>query len=938
MDIRQKRIVEDNIKSLDYLKGTGIIGERKKTLADELFVFISSGGSGRAALINLKKTMKKQVEDTEFREKTMFLAVDSDWNEQDNAVSEGDLDSTEIVKLPYAGAHKLINPAYILPQIKTWVHPELWSQTGGAAADITPPPHLNGNGAGAIRQCGRLLLCQSQALFAYHQSLVRVVAKLRGKGSRRIRVFFLAGLAGGTGSGTIVDLAYLTKYFLRRLLGTAYPMVNFYGYLLLPSACGNQVDDTTTGNQNAYAALKEIDYYMTITARNEHFVMDYGTPLAVVDIETNIFDFCTLVEGVGANGVFMEDNAESARKLITDSILSVAGADQINNTCEYQLFLMDSFHSNDIIKTHERIAAQSHREWPRNANYIYNILGISSCIVPVDLLTSFVVKKVFDALFRNFRKVEDVNDERTAEFISNCGLDVEELAKGWNITSKEAVIRDVQYQVDVEFKAYGPYYVVNLLKRAVEFIENDIDDYKHKAQSNKAGFLTNPLGKNDNKWDNVIAKYEEAVKYFRKQNQNLYEVYTYVIKILRDQIEKNAGILTGVFGKSFYWTPIDLTPGNDATAAVEKYLGSFYENGGAEKLADAFIEDLCDKRDKWTQVATENGYGKFDAAGEVRDFIKSHLKGCIDTTLEKFLVITYSGEDNADLFELDDNGKEVPSKATYAAAEKLLSELNNHACAMASTSGGFLNDVNRNEYITMPKGCDWLHRAIEEKCADYSILPENIYLSTANDRVVLSRNYSGVPAWALNWTVLAETDYEIEGPNKIGIHIDQGEGSDWAELPNLYPESKWTKTEAEQRKREAKISTKIRGLMDEAKKLGMLRTNIKEPEYHDLILVREGATAAELLEKAELRDDRRYEISEVLDILVEKGVATRDKLSYTGMVMTTVEWLSEDEIKAFHYDLACQTMRMMHAKWKPLEESIATIKELKEILRPVGQV
>ena len=41
MDIRQKRIVEDNIKSLDYLKGTGIIGERKKTLADELFVFIS---------------------------------------------------------------------------------------------------------------------------------------------------------------------------------------------------------------------------------------------------------------------------------------------------------------------------------------------------------------------------------------------------------------------------------------------------------------------------------------------------------------------------------------------------------------------------------------------------------------------------------------------------------------------------------------------------------------------------------------------------------------------------------------------------------------------------------------------------------------------------------------------------------------------------------
>ena len=939
MDNQQKKRIENNIKNLDYLAGTGVIGGRKKTLADELFVFISAGGSGRAALINLKKTMKNQVEDSDFKEKTMFLAVDSDWNEQDNAVNNGDLDSTEIVKLPYVGAHKLINPDNTAPQTKKWVHPELWSHTGGAGADITPPACLNGTGAGAMRQCGRLLFCQSQAQTMYQQSLAKVITKLRGKGSRKVKVFFLVGIAGGTGSGTVVDLAYLTKYFLRKLLGTAYPMVNFYGYLLLPSACGNQVNDTTTGNQNAYAALKEIDYYMTITARKEHFVMDYGTSLAKdVDIETNIFDFCTLVEGVGANGVFMEDNAESARGLIADSILNVACADQAKNVNGQQLFLMDSFHSNDIAKTHASIVAQSHRDWPRNANYIYSVLGISSCIIPVDLLTSYVVKKVFDALFRKFRKAEDVNDERTVDFITNCGLDVDELAKRWNVTSKESVKNDAQAQVDAEFKAYGPYYVVNLLKKAVDFIENDIDDYKHKAQSNKAGFLTNPLGRNDNKWDNVIAKYEEAVRYFRDQNQNLYEVYTYVIKILREQIEKNAGILTEtneyerVFGKSFYWTPIDLTPGNDATVAVEKYLEGFYNNGEAEKLADEFIEDLCEKRDKWTQLATESGNGKFDAAGEVRDFIKEHLEKCIDTTLEKFIVITYSGEEKAEIKELDDNGKEVPSKQTYEAAEMLLSELNNHACAMASTSEGFLDSVNRNEYITMPKRCDWLHKAIEEKCADYKILPENIYLSTANDRVVLSRNYSGVPAWALNWTVLAETDYEKEGPNKVGMHTDQGEDSNWAELPNLYPESKWTKTEAEQRKREAKISAKIRGLMDEAKELGMLRTNIKEPEYHDLILVREGATAAELREKAELREDRRYEIAEVLDILVEKGAATRDKLSYTGMVMTTTDTLAEDELKAFRYDLACQTMRMLHSKWEPLRKCIETVKELQEIL------
>ena len=63
-----KQRIDNNIKNLDYLKGAGVIGGKKKTLADELFVFISAGGSGRAALINLKKTMKNQVDDTDFRE------------------------------------------------------------------------------------------------------------------------------------------------------------------------------------------------------------------------------------------------------------------------------------------------------------------------------------------------------------------------------------------------------------------------------------------------------------------------------------------------------------------------------------------------------------------------------------------------------------------------------------------------------------------------------------------------------------------------------------------------------------------------------------------------------------------------------------------------------------------------------------------------------
>ena len=255
---------------------------------------------------------------------------------------------------------------------------------------------------------------------------------------------------------------------------------------------------------------------------------------------------------------------------------------------------------------------------------------------------------------------------------------------------------------------------------------------------------------------------------------------------------------------------------------------------------------------------------------------------------------------------------------------------------MASMEPRFPEASCCDKYILVPENCHFLYEALKEECIDYGINPDDIYLSSARDRVVLIKNYFGVPAWALPWTHRAETDYEIEGPAKTGIHIDQGEESNWAELPNLCPESKWTAEEAEHRKREAKISARIRKLMDEAKELGMLRPDEKEPEYYDLIMPREDATAADLLERAELNCDENYEISKVQDILVDKGEATREKLVYIGMVMTTPDFLTEEELKAFRYDLACQIMRMLHAKWKPLEESIKKMKELKEMMQNPG--
>lgn len=939
MNEEQKLKIESNIKKLDYLEGTGILSTNKKKLVDEFFVFISAGGSGRNALERVKKTIINQIDSSYVTKQTMFLAIDSAHNEQDRVRDAGIFTPAELVKLPYKGAHKNINPDIILPQTKAWVHKELWAATGGSGADITPPPEFNGTGAGAKRQCGRVLFTQSAAQQELFQALSTIKNKLAAMGrSSKIKIFFLAGIAGGTGSGTIIDLAYLTRHYLKSILGVAYSNVNFSAYLLLPSACGDVTDlsDRAVGNQNAYAALKEIDYYMTISNRNEHFTMDYGTTAAKnVDIAENIFDFCTLVEGIGEDGTFHLDNAETARQIIADSILNVICADRegVNNQ---NVFMVDSFLSNQSARVTNKIESQADNQWPRDNNYIYSVMGFSSCIIPIDLLTVYVAKKVFDEVFKRFQKAELATEDRAAEFLRQCGLEVNQLGSAWRTLQKSQLKKDIQDQADAEFKANGPYYMVNLTNEAAKLIESAPNNYVHKARSNKNGLFAN-----EEKWARIENLYATASAYLREINTKLYDVYTYSIEVLRNLIEKNAGLLTdtneykNTFGRSFCWSPIDLTPGDNASVAVIHYLDGILSENNVKSIAVKFVDMLCEKKDEWTGLDVDGNHGvmTFDVAKEIRAFISENFKGCISTTMEEFLVKANTGRSDAPVYSYDDHGNQIPSDETQEAADEILERLSNNAKALASVSGFSLDETYSNIYLTLPADCKWLYQSMVDKSMTYGIQSDDIYQSTAKDRIVLCKLYTGVPAWALFWTKEAENDYEAGNPNKVALHIDQGEnGTNWAELPNLYPEKLWSPADAITRGREASISKRIRDLMTRAKDIQMISPNVVEPDYFDIYLLNGEYSAKELLEMAVLDSNVKYSIGQVLDKLVEANCVTKEKLSYVNQVMTTPDRLTPAELSDFRFGMACRTMRRLHGKWDALAKSVETFENLKAIL------
>lgn len=930
----QKRKIEANIQTLDYLKGTGIISEYRKQLANEFFVFISSGGVGRIALAELKKSIMNQVNHDDIEKQTMFLAVETAHQEIDEAIEKGEFETIETLKVPCTGAHNSIKPDRILPQMEEWVHPDLWSVTGG---NNRVSREFNGTGAGARRQCGRVLFSQSAVQTELYNKLSRIPSLLAKKqGIRKINVFFLCGIAGGTGSGTIIDLAYLSRHFINDIVGTMADTVVYSAYLFMPSACSDKIEEPMkreSGNRNAYAALKEIDYYMTIAERNEYFKMNYGTSLARdVNIGDNIFDFCTLVEGFGDGGNFFERKAETARKIVADSILNIICSNSEKVINGENMFLVDSFLSNRTIQANTRIASMSDNVWPRDVNYHYSVIGYSSCVVPIDLLTVYVTKKIFDEVYRKFADASKADEDAAADFLDACGLNVADLEKVWKTISRRALLSDIQKQADEEFKDYGPFYMVNLLNEAKKLIEDEPREYLHLAQKKLNGF-----GANKDKWGRIIQCYNAVTDYFGKANNELYEVYTCAVKTLKELIEDNAKLLTDTqeyknqFGKSFCWSPIDLTPGNQATEAVAQYLDSIFDADSVRRSAQAFVERLCDQKDAWTQLNAPDGQlaGKFDVAGQVREFIKTELSSCINTKLEEFIVKAYSGEANAEVYEADpETGANKYSMKTRQAAEEVFGRLNREASALASTRDFLLEDCYSNNYLTVPDNCQYFYDAICDIAADYH--GTTVYKTSAIDKIVLCRRYAGVPAWALHWTKGAEDIYErIDNATEVGLHMDQGSnGTNWRELPNLYPAKLWDADMRERRVREAAISRDIQDHMRTAYELNALTENPLQKEYYDIVLLKEEKSPEKLLQTAELDPKKKYSMKEVLDILVEKNVLERFTINYTNQIMTTIDRFTDDELKEFRFQLACRTIRRFHEKYRLLPETVKVLTEL----------
>jgi hypothetical protein len=277
-------------------------------------VVLGLGGTGYNTLLKLKQRFIDAYGSVP--PIIRFLSIDTTENAEGGEKSSPDggsarLDHNETYVLQVGNPANLVNGTN--PHIDEW-----WPQEIPTQAIIA--------GAGQVRARGRLALFAKAA--EVHARIRRAVDDVRNIRNQKqmytdefqvsersgVEVQIVGSLAGGTGSGTFLDIAFMA----RDVIGGD-EQSNFTAVLLLPGIF-TRMNGVALVKPNAYGALKEIEQLSTSRAS---FTIDYG--FRRVDVTRPPFDVVYLIDSVNEQGrVVTEQN--DLHTLIADGMYVQIGS------------------------------------------------------------------------------------------------------------------------------------------------------------------------------------------------------------------------------------------------------------------------------------------------------------------------------------------------------------------------------------------------------------------------------------------------------------------------------------------------------------------------------------------------------------------------------------------------------------------------------------
>jgi hypothetical protein len=358
------------------------------SLINENHIIIGIGGTGGNILKAIRKRYFQEVPSAEDRRRTPlgFVYVDSSLGHMipgDPAwkVSGENLQLVKDSYLYIGGAplDYMLENVDSYPGIKSWIGDwRIWHNQARVIG--------YGDGTAQRRRLGRLRF--SYAVNEYESILLNQVRSVRSvmyNGRERDVTFhIIAGLAGGTGSGSVVDvIAQTRKHFQPNIaLGLKYRILV---YCLLPERSPSPGWDRGFYHANGFAALQELNALQVKRFIPHDVSGEYEfVPLDGVE---RVFDSCFLFTNTNENGM-MVDTKNALPEKVSDLIFHYMWDDTTRAFVD--AYTRECFMMEKTIEMDEnaRTVEIAHREKPVRTHQ-FNTFGIERIVYPEEEIIEY---------------------------------------------------------------------------------------------------------------------------------------------------------------------------------------------------------------------------------------------------------------------------------------------------------------------------------------------------------------------------------------------------------------------------------------------------------------------------------------------------------------------------------------------------------------------
>ena len=376
--------------------GGGIINrsQQSKQYRGAAALAIGIGGTGVAALAELKQKVYQQLEPDDPNsavptyQHIQFLAIDSDTTDIDQMRGKAKLDRDQ-------DFFSINNPNLTAAlRAKDLIK-------GNASLNWMDIDHIDGllstQGAGGVRQVGRyLLISKAGALEKTIESKCRQA--LEGMNGPNLDVYIFAGLSGGTGGGCFLDTCYIVQRALENM-GRA-QSANVTGLFYLPDVVTSKPQVASDpakvkyNSSNGYAAMKELDYLMSLKDADDWFRQDYGT--FKIETQKPPVNMCYLISAIKSDGSLVPDGFRYCTNMAADYVMDCLADVQLPAANRDWFIAAGGFvpvpEYGLTMRGYLAEVANGVCGLPRmhGANLSYHILGAASAEIPVTQISTYL--------------------------------------------------------------------------------------------------------------------------------------------------------------------------------------------------------------------------------------------------------------------------------------------------------------------------------------------------------------------------------------------------------------------------------------------------------------------------------------------------------------------------------------------------------------------